>query len=258
MSSADLVLFLQLVSLAGCSLTAGKLLVSGLHRQYRIFWFFLLFLIPDSIFPLVLGTSSQLYLKLWICTEPALWIFYIFVVLELYGLILEKHKGLYTLGRWAMYFSVVVSVALSVLSLLPRITPAMPQASKRMGYILAAERGVDLSLVIFIVLILGFLTLYPVPLSRNVIVHTLVYSVFFVSNTLGVLLRVMLGVRVKNEVNLFLMGVSSVCMLAWFFLLNAKGEEVHLNLPWLGAPQEKRLLQQLDALNATLLRVSRN
>ena len=93
----------------------------------------------------------------------------------------------------------------------------------------------DLSLALFILVMLGFLTLYPVPLPRNVMVHAIVYSVFFLSNTLGVLLRVILGMRLKDEVNIFLMGISSVCTLAWFLLLNAKGEEVRVNLPWISA-----------------------
>jgi hypothetical protein len=178
------------------------------------------------------------------------------MVRELYHLILRKYRGIFTLGRWAMYVSVVVAVLTSTISLLPKITPAMPQSSRMMGYILAVERGVDLSLALFILVMLGFLTLYPIPLPRNVMVHAVVYSVFFLSNTLGVLLRVILGMRLKDEVNIFLMGISTVCILAWFLLLNAKGEEVRVNLPWISSEQEQRLLEQLDALNATLLKAS--
>ena len=130
-----------------------------------------------------------------------------------------------------MYLATAVSVTISVLSLLPRITPAMPQRSRIMGYIYATERGVDFSLAIFILLILFFLSRYPVPLSRNVAVHAVVYSIFFLSNTLGLLLHSIFGLHLKNEVDMFLMGTSSACVVAWLVLLNAKGEEVRVQHP---------------------------
>jgi len=147
-------------------------------------------------------------------------------------------------------------VVVSLLSLLPRITPAMPQQSRIMGYVYAAERGMDFSLAIFIVLILFFLTRYPVPLSRNVVVHAAVFSLFFLSNTFGLLLHSVFGLHLKNEVDMFLMGTSSACLVAWLFLLNAKGEKVRVSTLHFGRGDEARILLQLDSLNNTLLRVS--
>ena len=126
-----------------------------------------------------------------------------------------------------------------------------------MGYILATERGVDFSLGIFILLILFFLTRYPVPLTRNVVVHSVVFSLFFLSNTLGLLLRSVFGLHVSPEINLFLMGISSACVVAWLVLLNAKGEKVQVTTRQFGRGDEERILLQLDALNDTLLRASR-
>ena len=39
-------------------------------------------------------------------------LFYILVVMELYGLVFERYKGLYTLGRWAMYGAIVISATI--------------------------------------------------------------------------------------------------------------------------------------------------
>ena len=163
MSSVALVSYLQYLSLLGAALTDGKLLKAGLYGRYKVLFSFLIFLILSSVSSLLFDVSSQIYQKLWISTEVALWAFEILLVRELYRLILSKYQGLLSLGRWAMYFSVALAVVGSVASLLPRITPAMPQASRIMGYVLAAERGVDLSLALFLLLMLVFLTLYPVP-----------------------------------------------------------------------------------------------
>jgi hypothetical protein len=105
-------------------------------------------------------------------------------------------------------------------------------------------------------LMLFFLSRYPVPLSRNAAVHAAVYSIFFLSNTLGLILHSVFGLLLKNEVDMFFMGTSSACVIAWLVLLNPKGEEVRVTAPHFGHGDEKRILLQLDSLNSTLLRAS--
>ncbi len=256
MPSSALVLFFEWVSLLGAGLTALKLFRSGLYRRYRFFFVYLISLVPYGICLVVMDVHSGLYQQFWTVTTPLFWLLYVLVVFELCGLILEKYKGLYTLGRWAMYLAMAVSVTVSVLSLLPRIAPAMPQRTRIMGYILATERGVDFSLAIFILLILFFLTRYPVLLSRNVVVYAVVFSLFFLSSTFGLLLHSVFGLQLKNEVNMFLMGTSSACVVAWLVLLNAKGERVRVRALHFGRGDEERILLQLDSLNRTLLRAS--
>jgi hypothetical protein len=252
-----LVLFFQAVSLLGSALTAIKLFRSGLYRRYRVFFWYFLFRVPNGIWPLVFPIKSALYFWLYVITDPLNWIFYILVVRELVGLVLEKYKGLYTLGRWAMYFSLAVSVTLSILSLLPRFTPTTPQRSKGIPLLLATDRGVTFSLAIFLVLMVFFVSRYPVSLGRNVVVHTVLYTTFFLSNTLSGLLKSVFGLRQYALADTALMGVAAACVFAWFFLLSPQGEEVQVNLPSYGPESEKRILLHLDALNRTLLKVSR-
>ena len=256
MPGSALVLSLEAVSAIGSGLVALKLFLSGLHRRYRILFAYLICRVPYIGCSLFLDVNSSFYQKFFIVTELLFWPFYILLVLELYRLVLEQYKGVYTLGRWAMYSATAVSVTISLLSLLPRITPAMPQRSRIIGYIYATERGIDFSLAIFILLILFLLSRFPVPLSRNVAVHAVVYSIFFLSNTLGLLLHSAFGLQLKNEVNMFLMGTSSACVVAWLVLLNAKGEEVRVTTLRFGRADQERILLQLNALNDTLLKAS--
>jgi len=259
---AALVSFFQVVTLLGSGLTVFKLLTSGLYRRYRIFFAYFVFRVPYAASVLILthigqGTKSREFFYLFMYSEPLLMLFYILVVVELYGLVLEQYKGLYTLGRWAMYAAVLVSVTVSVLTLLPKLAPTMKEPSRKLMYEIAAERGVDFSLVIFILLIVLFLSRYPVPLSRNVVVHTGIYSIFFLSNTLALLLRTVMGWNASDLVSLCLTALSAVCSVAWWLLLSAKGEDVQVNAPHPGAGSEERILQQLDSINATLMKVSR-
>lgn len=258
MSSAALVNWFQVFALAGFALTVVKLYKTKLYTRYRKFFLLFLFQIPNSIWPLLIDTSSPLYAYFWAATEPFIWALYWMVVLELYELVLANHRGLYSLGRWILYGAMAISVFISILSLLPHLTQAIPQSSRWLGYFFATERGVYSTLAIFIFLILLFLSQYPVRLSRNVLVHTVLYSAYFLSGTLATLLHSVFGHRLSTEVNLFVTGVTTVCTFLWFILLTPKGEEVQTSMPLFGPEHEKRALRQLDDLNATLLKAGRD
>ena len=258
MSAAALIVAFQILSLAGSVLTVAKLYRTGLYRKYRFFFWYFLFRLPNTAWPLFIGSTTDLYFAFWVATEPITWIFHTAVVLELYRLVLAKHKGLYTLGRWAMLAGIGISIAISLISLIPRMTLAITQQSKTMFWYLAMERGLMLGLAIFLLFMMGFLILYTVPISRNVKIHARTYSVFFGSNYLAFLLASLWGVHVFPWIGVAANAVSAACVFAWLFLLKPTGEEVRTSQPIIGAEQERRVLQQLDALNATLLKVSRN
>ncbi len=266
-SAALFISFFQVVGIVGTALTLTKLLASGLYRRYRIFFVYFLLRLPYMIGFLILtnlkglrggdGSSSNLYFFSFLYTEPAMILAYIMVVMELYGLVLEKYRGLYTLGRWAMYLSVLISGSVSVVMWLPKLSSALSEPSKMLMYEVAAERGVDLALVIFILLIVWFLSKYPVPLSRNVVVHTGIYSVYFLCDALVLLWRTVLGYQVNSVFNVVSTAVSSACSIAWWLLLTAKGEEVTVHVPQIRPESEERILHQLDVLNATLMKASK-
>src|SRR5947209_6084219 len=99
MTSPALIQFLQLILLIGSALVALKLYWSGLYKRYPIFFSYFLFRVPNGIWPLLLNVKSPEYFRVWICSEVVVLSFYILMVRELYRLVLEKYKGLYTLGR---------------------------------------------------------------------------------------------------------------------------------------------------------------
>jgi hypothetical protein len=256
MSSAVLVSFLRAVLLLGSVLMALQLYRTGLYHRYRIFFVFFIFRIPNSIWPLFLEVTSPVYFRVWVVTSLIALGFYVLMVAELYKLVLEKYKGLYSLGRWALYVSLAIAVTVSAISLMPQIKPSLPQESKIMFYMLAAERGTDTALAISIVLILCFLNFFPIRLSRNVRMHALVFSVFFLSNTFVLLMKSLFGMLLWHEVNTILLVVTAASVVAWLTLLRTAGEDSSRSPIRFGPEHERRLLLHLDTLNAALLRVS--
>jgi hypothetical protein len=247
---------LQGALIAGGVFNVLRLYTTGLFRRYPVFFSYFVFKIPHNTCALFFKTSSNSYLHYWVLTEPIAMAFYVLMVVELYRLVLEKYKGLYTIGRWTMYISSVVAVAIAAISLIPRIRPQ--QASKVMGYMLAGERGIVLSLAIFLLLLLFFLALFPVRLSRNVRVHALIYTIFFLSNMFALLVRTLFGLRLADEVNTAFSIVAVVAVFAWLAFLSSAGEQTPGPTIHLGKEYEDRVMSGLNALNTTLLRVARH
>src|SRR6478672_2962598 len=103
MTSVALVSYLQLISLVASLLMVVQLYRTRLYRSYPVFFAYFIFRIPNGIWPLFLKVSSNLYQQIWILTEPIVLAFYVLMVIELYKLVMGRYKGLYSLGRWALY-----------------------------------------------------------------------------------------------------------------------------------------------------------
>jgi len=234
-----------------------KLSSHKLCGAYRFFCLYLGFRIARSVLLSTLTYGTNTYFQVWAVSAPVLWLLYVLVVLELYSLVLRNYKGIATLGRWTLMGALGLSILLSALSLVADMSNAT-DSNRMILYFNAVERGVVSSLVIFLLLITGFLAWCPVPLSRNVIVHSVVYSVYFLSMTMGLLWRNVTGHAVNNTVNLVLLAVSVSCLLVWILFLNRQGEQTTVVLRQHWRPeQEELLVGRLSAINATLLRSAR-
>jgi hypothetical protein len=254
MSGSALVLTLQILVVAGAVLTALKLWRTGLGRRYPVFFSYLLFRSANGTWGLFVDVKSDIYFVAWFFTEPVNLVFYVWIVIELCGLVLRKHRGILTLGKWAIGAGLTISIAVSVLSMLLRVKPA--QRSAGMFYMMAADRGVTLAMALFLLLMMLLLRGYPVQLSRNVVLHATLYSVFFISNTASTLLASVLGLHLYSAMDTGLLAVSALCLLTWLFFLNPAGEEDKVMVSHFRPEYEERVLQQLEALNATMLKIS--
>jgi hypothetical protein len=258
MHGAALTRFLPLLSAAGSVLAVYKLFSCGLYRKYRVFLLYLVYRVIAAAPPLFLDHNSSGYFYYFLTTAVISWAFYAMVVIELLGLILQRHKGFYTLGRWVICAGIVGSLVISGVGLLPKLVVRADQATPAVLIYWACERGICAALAVFLILTVTMLNFYAVPLSRNVLVHTLVYTVFFLSNTLGMILWQVFGLDYAGQLDTGFAAVSAACGFAWYFLLSAKGEEARFHLPWYRPETEERILSQLDSLNAVLLRATRH
>jgi hypothetical protein len=241
---------------AGTAILSVRLFTTGLHRRYRIFFFYLVFATLHLGALDIIGPKANAYEKVWVLTEPFEWLFYVLVVLEISALVLEDYRGLATVGRWALVTAVLVALVASGISLMA--PSQLTTQGQLMRYYYVAERAVYFSLVVFLLSILGFLMQYPITLSRNIIVHSMVFSVYFLGNTVIYLLLSMRGKGSLDVVTYALDSITLAALGAWLVLMNHAGELRKLSLrpQWMPG-REEQLVSQLNHLNAALLRATR-
>ena len=255
MSGPSILSLLWGFSIVANATAALRLYQLDLNRVYRFFFAYLVLTTARSLLLLPFNIRENTYALIYLATLPILWVFYILIVLELYSLVLQNYSGIYSLGRWTLYGALFFSVAVSVLTLIPTWGN---ETSKLLFWSTTVTRGVDFSLVIFLLLILVFLSRYPVALNRNIIVHCIVYTVFFLGTSMTILVRNVVGHELMRPLNIVLQVISAGCYLVWIFCLTRAGESRVTMLRHNWSPDdEQRLIEQLNNINATLLRAAR-
>jgi hypothetical protein len=243
----NLLIYLQLAAIAGVLI---RFVTSGLYRTYRFFFIYLIVLAGQALYPLLVPRMTDLYAYTFFGTEGIVVLLYALIVLELYSLVLRELPGIASISRRyikiALAIAILVSLALLQLEQIPRSPIAR---------FLTFESTIVFSLVLFVFLITAFLVYYPIPLNRNVIFYSIGYAFYFTSKALALFLR-NTGSAWHKQFGLSLLGVSTACLIFWIFSLSAEGEKktIIFGHKW-SHEDEQRLLEQLDAINTSLLRV---
>ena len=222
-------------------------------RKYR---FFLAYLIFDSIRSVVMwfySPGSVAYRSLWQATEPIVWLLYVLVVLELCSLVFKDYLGIQALGRWIVYGSLALSVLLSMITVLPTWMHSTEEPFSMQRFLMV-ERGIDFAIVILLLLLLAFLVLFPIQLRKNVIVHSVLFAIFFTTNSMGILIVNLTSYRLGVSVSTILMGVTDLCLIGWMILMSRAGEQKIMAIRHPVPVDESRLVSQLAEINATLMR----
>ena len=233
-----------------------RLVFSRLVPTYRFFFAAIVLSIVRSVVTLRMDQYSKSYLNFWRATEPVTWLLNTLVVLELCSLIFKEYRGIQVLGRRTIYASLAAAVLISMILLAPTWRHS-DQPILSLQRFLMVERGVDSALVILLLVLLAFLALLPIPLSRNVVIHSILYATYFLSSSIGIFIANVTSAGTLIVISACLMGVSFLCLSAWNLLLSREGETKVAIMPKpLPAAYEQRLVEQLSSINATLLRAS--
>lgn len=236
---------------------ALKLWRSGLSLKYTSFTVAALAVALLSLAAMPFTPGTFAYGLVWIISEPIILLLYVLVVLELYALVLRDYAGLATLSRRSLSVFVGLSIGISLLTLFPDLNHPETR-SPWLVYVHILQRGVMTSLLVFLMFMLGFLAWYPVRVSRNTIVHSMVFVVFFLSRTISTFYLNVVGDEARRLVSLALLVINVACVSVWILALNPAGERVVVRTGLLvGEQNESRLIGKLDTLNTLLQRSAR-
>lgn len=228
-----------------------RLYASGLHKVYRWFFAFVTFESVRLVLMSSIDIKTNLYAEVYFVTQPATWCLYLMVLLELNQTSLRNHPGIASLGRRFVGWALVAATAASLVSL------AFDLQSSQTQYIalyLLIERLVMVSLLLFLLLLTLFLAYFPVPVNRNVVIHTRIFALFFFLKTAVLMVRGLVSGETVYTLNLAIQALSLGCLAAWSLLLSKAGEDVPaVSSRWRERESEQRVLAQLDAINRTLL-----
>jgi hypothetical protein len=225
-----------------------RLWFSGLYRIYPFFFSYLLAELLRTVILTFIPYRGPLFPPSWVVTELFVDCFYALIVMELYRVVLRELPGIATASRRYICVTLVVATLGSLLLLRLEETPA-----NLVSTTIVIDRATVFSLVLFILLVSGFLLYYPVRLNRNVIFYSIGYAVYFLTKATALFIRT-LGHYFMPQISTVLLILSSSCLLFWILTLNKQGEQltVVIGHKW-KREDEARLLAKLKDINTHLV-----
>jgi hypothetical protein len=229
---------------------------NGLFRNYPCLFAYLLADATQTVILMVVGTHRNLYAYLYLAGQSLKLLLSVFVILELYRLALEGRPALARFGRDTVAYWLAAAAAMAAFGLaLDRRVP--PGQSPVLHHFNSFERTMDAWLLIFLVMIGGFMVWFPVRLRRNGGLYMSGFVVYFVSRAVCLFL-INTNPTWELPIDISKLGIGCACLIVWTIALRPAGEKatVMVGHRWDPAAME-RLSAQLDSINARLVTLSR-
>ena len=253
MQSAELLHAWRLANIALQAWLLLCLLRRRLHRVRPFFFGYGVFVLARGTALIILPYGRNAYGWTYVATEPIAWLFYVLIVVELYSAALSSYRGIAALSRWLLGVIVAAALMLSLASLIPDLSSSHPFPI--IHAVTAAGRAICTSLALFLLGITVFFLSYPIPLSRNTIIHSAICSVYFLTLAAAYFVHNVVGPSSWALVNLALVVITGATLLAWILFLRPEGERVIVeHRPQWSPETEEELLNRLNALNSVLAR----
>jgi hypothetical protein len=237
---------------------AGKLVQSGLFLRYKAFFFLVCFLAArNSVIELLSGKLEPSF-WFWLATEPILVLSFIVAVIETYALALNHYRSLRTFSSHVLGWSIVIASVISVLSILPDLQFNAEPENAMFLLTNVVRRGIYTSLLAFLSLLLVGITIYPVKMSRNAVIHCILFSVLFFSYAATILGMNFKGYDFVEVVNSVFAVVDSVVFVLWIVLLSPAGETVQRSVRAnLSEEEAARMMKVIQRMNDAIADTSK-
>jgi hypothetical protein len=247
---------------------ALRLLHLKLHRIYSIFAAFVVFDLLQSVVQVVvheLDSQTLDYRLIWITMRPVAWLLSLWMVYALLAAILRNLPGISRLSRVLFNTVFLSATALSLLTAVPEYSAMegshMPPMDQTVVVGLTLDRAISTAAIIVLLVMLAFILWFPVQMPRNLAVFSIGLVTFFGAKSALMPIRAYFPHFFRDHSSLLSTATGLVlmaCFVYWILFISSRGEEknVRLGHSWERAGQIK-LIDQLESMNAALLRVGR-
>ena len=193
------------------------------------------------------------YRVAWLASKPISWVLYIWIVFSALQRVMTGYKGILSMSRKVFAACFVVSVLIGLLSARIEFVITRPNAPVELAFIV--DRAFCTISLLLLCATLVYLLWFPVAVSRNAALLCSGLMVYFAVKTALMVLRDVWSPESVKLLSLALVLLFSACLAFWILFFTKAGEleTVRPGHRWKPKDQD-RLLDQLEAINAVLLR----
>lgn len=248
--SPDLLLILQA---AAAAFAAARLLQLHLFKRFA---YLFAYLATTAFFDLglsVLDRHFHEYYWTYLVADPVVWLTASFAVFQMFSLVFLDYPGLKTAGRWALNGALALSlIAAAVILRTP--WSFLSTRSTTLYYEMVLDRSVHFALAAIILVLILFLSRYPLHLERNTYVASGFFSAVFLAESVTRLIDGLTPALFSHAVDNPEIVFVTLAFGAWGIMLRTASSMPKPVRAAAGNIREAELLQQLDALNGILSR----
>ncbi|MDP9115301.1 MAG: hypothetical protein M3O20_16680 [Acidobacteriota bacterium] len=212
----------------------------------------------ESLVLLTAGRQTWVYVYLYWGAQTLNIFLALYVVQDLFHIILAEHAAIASFGRRIMLGAMALAggIAVAGITLDARVLPGHFHTVQRFA---TFERSMNSVILIFLLLISILLLWFPIKVRKNIAVYFAGFVLFAASRSFGLLLANLLPQSAVYTVSTVLLGLTLLCLLFWTMGIRPEGEDFTTTPGHRRDPQaSERLSRKLDAINATLARVVRH
>jgi hypothetical protein len=235
-----------------------RFLYSKLHRTYPILFLYWLSQAVADIVLFQIPLRSTVYLYVYSSAQIINLALSVLVVQELYRVALLAHQGISVFGRRGM-LAVLGIAAILALAGSGIDSVVLPGQYPWIHLFMAVDRTLEFILLVFLLVISGFLLWFPVKIRRNIAVFITGFVLFYLLQSSAFLLNNLLPQTYSQSISVASLAAALLCLLVWLAGLRAEGASpVIVSGHGWNPAAAARLSVQLDGINAALTRFVRN
>jgi hypothetical protein len=241
-----------------------------LHSVYRVFCVFLVFeLLSTSVtfLEVILHNRMLDYRITWMAMKGIVWVLWLWMVYALLKAILANLPGILKLSQKVLNYVFPAAIAIAVITARPELS-----ASHVAGFVNPIDRALALTLILdrviatvallVLLAMLIFILWFPVQMPRNLALFSVGFVIYFAAKTVFLLFHNFRAHEMTDRLTDLVSNASSLvliaCFVYWLAFLNSEGEiaPIRIGHSW-RVDEQTRLIGQLEAMNAALLRSAR-